>query len=153
MFFWPRFLSAAFCSAASMARGRAWNMAARLFLPKQSMPPALMTFSSAAALTTRRSTRSQKSKTSRNLPPASRARTIASAAPRPRPLIAVRPNTILPSTTSKSGWPWLTSGGATAIPSLRASAMWSTITSRLFPSSISDDSKAAMNSAVKCVFR
>ena len=52
-----------------------------------------------------------------------RARTISSAAPRPSPLMAVRPKTMRLLCTSKSASPRLTSGGSTSTPSLRASAM------------------------------
>src|SRR5262249_42923211 len=121
--------------------------------PKRSKAPALMSFSTAALGTTRPSTRSQKSKRSLNDPPSRRARTISSAAPRPRPLIAVRPTRMLPPTTVNSGPLALISGGSTAMPRRRASAMCSTMMSRLLPSSISLDNSAAMNSAVKCAFR
>ncbi len=90
--------------------------------------------------------RSQKSNRSLNGPPSARARMISSDAPRPTPLMPVRPKTILPSRTVKSPSLALTLGGSTSTPSRRASAMCSTITSRLLPSSISLDNSAAMNS-------
>ena len=72
-----------------------------------------MSFSSAAFGTSRPSIRSQKSNRSLNGPPSLRARTISSAAPRPSPLIAVRPMRMLLPTTVKSGPLALTSGGST----------------------------------------
>ena len=62
--------------------------------------------------------------------------------------MAVSPKMMRLLCTSKSASPRFTSGGSTSMPSLRASEMWSMNTSRLFPSSISDDSSAAMYSAV-----
>src|SRR5262249_50545386 len=72
----------------------------------------------------------------------------AAPPPRPRPLIAGSPKTMLPFVTVKSASPRLTSGGSTCPPNFLASAMWSTSMSRLLPSSISLDSSAAMNSGV-----
>ncbi len=51
------------------------------------------------------------------------ARTISSDEPRPTPLMAVKPKVILPSWTPNSLSLWLTLGGSTSTPILRASAM------------------------------
>src|SRR5262249_34361112 len=77
-----------------------------------------------------------------------RARTISSDELQPTPLMAVRPKTILPLWTVNSLSLTLTSGDSTSTPILRASAIWSTMMSRLLASSISLDRSAAMNSGL-----
>ena len=61
------------------------------------------------------STRSQKSQIEVN-GASSRAAMIARTAPSPTRLTAVSPKRILPSTTAKSAWLELTSGGSTSSP-------------------------------------
>ena len=117
---------------------------------RPSNAPALTSASSTLRFTLRPSTRSQKSNSDRERAALlARASRMASTAPSPTPLTAPRPKRIpsaVPSSrasTVKSMSDSLTSGGSTAMPIARASAMNFTTLSML---SLSHVSSAAMNS-------
>ena len=89
------------------------------------------------------STRSVKSQREANEPPLSRAATIAAAAASPTFFTALSPKRIFPSTTAKSRWDELTSGGSTAIPISAQAFTYSGTRSLVF---ITDEISAAMYS-------
>ena len=89
--------------------------------------------------------RSHRSTSERYGPPACRPAMMESIAPAPTFLIAPSPNRMRRSPTTVNLKPdSFTSGGSTSRPSSRASLMYCTTLSVL---PISDDSRAAMNSA------
>ena len=94
-------------------------------------------------LTSRRSTRAQKSSSVLNAPSAARVARMDSMAASPTFLMAARPKRIVSPATLNCTSETLTSGGDTVRPMARHSSMYFTI---LSVSPISDVSSAAMNS-------
>lgn len=109
----------------------------------ESNAPALMRLSITRRLTSRRSTRQQKSSRAVNGPSACRDLTIDSMAVAPTFLIAASPKCTAPPATVNCAPETLTSGGSTRSPIVRHSSTYWTILSVL---SISEVSNAAMNS-------
>ena len=87
----------------------------RRVAPVESSAPQQIRLSSMPLFSTEASTRSQKSQIEVN-GAASRPAMIARTAPSPTFFTAVRPKRMRPSTTAKSAWLELTSGGSTSMP-------------------------------------
>ena len=80
------------------------------------MAPARMRLSTHFLFTAAQATRSQKSNTSRNAPPAARSETMAWMAPWPRFFTPAKPKRMAPSSTENFSCERFTSGGSTRMP-------------------------------------
>ena len=103
------------CLTPDESAGSSTSIIARRVAPVESSAPQQTRLSSMPLFSADASTRSQKSQIEVKCD-CSRAATIARTAPSPTRLTAVRPKRIRPSTTAKSDWLELTSGGSTSMP-------------------------------------
>ena len=144
---WPLLRSASTAAPLCIARSIAAISCDR-FAPSASNAPAFTSVSMAARPQACGSTRSQKLNRLVNAPSCRRAAEIASAAPLPQPLIALRPNKISSPATAKSTSDRFTSGGTTSTSIRSQSSRCSTSGSLLLKlrPGMSPESSAAMNS-------